>query len=174
MQVKRSCTLPGNGPSGAESAFRGSAQAVAQAPFYNLGCLDDPADHVGRPVAELAGPIPLSRAELTAALSLTLGLTTDDLDVLSVDDVGRAVAVSVLRHGMDAVQDAAERDLNADYRGDDVLPAFLAACERRVDELLGRPAEAATSETTDEAGSTDTTDKPAPARELVDVAADGW
>src|SRR6266545_5735394 len=77
MQVKRSCTLPGNGPSGAESAFRGSAQAVAQAPFYNLGCLDDPADHVGRPVAELAGPIPLSRAELTAALSLTLGLTTD-------------------------------------------------------------------------------------------------
>lgn len=144
------------------------ADPAALAPVYNmgrvydLGRVDEPADHVGMPVAELTlEPIVMTRSELVAALSLTLGLTSDDLHRLSVDDVGRAVALTVMRQGLDAVQQLAEQD-HHDYSDDDVPPAFLADCERRVDELLAGPA----------ANDASTARQPEP----VDAAddADGW
>jgi len=112
------------------------------------------------------------------------GLTTEDLTEMTARDVGRDIAWTVLFKGLNAVQEFAQRDLDADYSDDAVLSGFLAACGRRVDELLGRPAQTAAPEPADGAGSTDATGDGDAAelgdaatrtgRELVDACADGW
>jgi len=145
---------------------------------YDVGSLIEPGDHVGRPVAEIGmQPIPLSREEMVAALSLETGGTTEDLTKMTARDVGRDIAWTVPFKGLNAVQQFAQRDLDADYSDDEVLSGFLAACGRRVDELLGRPVQAAASEPTDGAGLTDAAgpgDAARGGRDLVGADADGW
>jgi hypothetical protein len=144
MLVKRSCMLPGNGSvdAGCGDVMQVEAGATVLGPtphdrVYDLGSLLDPAEHFGRPVAEIGmQPIPLSRAELVAALSLSQGLTVEDLNAMTVTEVGRDIAGTVLFRGLYAVQDAAERDQHDDCSGDEALSAFLDTCGRRVDELL--------------------------------------
>jgi hypothetical protein len=115
---------------------------------YDLGSLIDPAEHVGLPVAEIGmQPIPLSRREMVAALSLAVALTAEDLGEMTVAEVGLTIAEAVLYDGLRAVRRAAERDRDADCSSDEVLSGFLSACARRVDELLtGRAAPAAAVE----------------------------
>lgn len=91
-------------------------------------------DHVGVPVVGLRLPVTLSRAEMVAALFMTVPFS-DDPYGLSAGDLDDCLASAVLWEGVAAIHRMAE-DLAGKTGLDPGAAELLALCERFADQQL--------------------------------------